>query len=534
MVCLISSVKLPFAGPPTSSLGPPACRNIELNLPLIPVWPKIEAVTEALVSMRLLIISPHFPPVNGADMQRIRLFLPYLQDWGISAEVLCVDPLSVAAPRDGWLEEALPRSVPIHRVGAMGLEWGRVPGLGTLTFRALGALRRTGDALLNGGAFDLIYFSTTQFGLHVLGPEWKRKFGVPFVMDYQDPWVSDYYREHPDVVPPGGRLKYAVSSWLSRRQEPLVLRCCSGITSVSAAYPRQLQARYPWLEVSGEEGRETRVDGRDVRDGEKESAGREEDAGDSAQEAGNSVGASSTAASDRHRLPSLVIPFPGDHRDLARVKADGTRQDIFDPNDGLSHWVYIGVCPPPMDLTLAAYFFALGDWLSEHHQIRKSLRIHFVGTSYAKAGTGKSNVMKLAWEAGVHDVVDEKTDRIPYSQTLRCLLDADALIVLGTDDPGYTASKIYPYLLAGKPLLTVFHEESSVVRLAKDVGGAVCVPFASGESPGEISLRIRERWLDSKAFAKAVPLDEVAFEPYTAAAQAAQLEEFFNFCLSNS
>jgi hypothetical protein len=517
--------------------------------------------------MKLLIVSPHFPPVNGADMQRIRLLLPYLQDRGVSAEVMCVHPRGVAAPRDEWLDDALPKNVPIHRVGAMALEWGRVPGLRSLTFRALGALRRTGDALLRVGAFDLVYFSTTQFGIHVLGPEWERKFRVPFLMDYQDPWVSDYYRQHPDVVPPGGRLKHTVYCWLSRRQEPLVLRYCSGITSVSAAYPLQLQDRYPWLEVGGEQqnfGKQNAETTKFPAGGRHESgavgigcADLPPEGGTSAfctstvqavcstfgvrhlkiafPDASHSAGTLSTPAPDRHhRLPSLVIPFPGDPRDLDRVKADGTRQDLFDPSDGLIHWVYIGVCPPPMDFTLAAYFLALGHWLSEHEEIRKSLRIHFVGTSYAKAGTGKSNVVKLARAAGIDDVVDEQTDRIPYSHTLRCLLDADALIVLGTDDPGYTASKIYPYMLAKKPLLTVFHEQSSVVKLIRNVGGAVVVPFSTGEPVAAVGERIRREWLESERYRNPVLLDKEAFEPYTARAQAGQLAAFFRKCLEKN
>jgi hypothetical protein len=513
--------------------------------------------------MRLLIISPHFPPVNAADMQRVRLVLPYLLDHKVAAEVLCVGVSQVASPQDEWLAQGLNSAVKVHRVRALGLGWGRLPGFGTLTFRALGALRHYGDALLRRGAFDLIYFSTTQFGLHVLGPQWKQKFRVPFLMDYQDPWVSDYYREHPDVVPPGGRLKYTVSSWLSRRQEPRVLRHCSGITSVSAAYPRQLQARYPWLEVGGEKqkfGKQKTETTLFPGGGRKESEAVGIGCADlppegvtsafwpsalevgcstfdvnhlkiASAEAGHSAGASRTSATNRHGLPSLVIPFPGDLRDLDRIKADGTRQDLFDPRDGLIHWVYIGVCPPPMDFTLAAYFLALGHWLTEHEEIRPNLRIHFVGTSYAKAGTGKSNVMKLARAAGVDDVVDEKTDRIPYSHTLRCLLDAEALIVLGTDDSGYTASKIYPYLLAEKPLLSVFHEQSSVVRLIREVGGAVVVPFSTGEPVAAVAERIHREWLENDCFRNPVPLDKEAFEPYTARAQAGQLAAFFRKCL---
>ena len=53
-----------------------------------------------------------------------------------------------------------------------------------------------------------------------LGARWKQKFNVPSVLDFQDPWVSDYYERHPERRPPGGRLKYGVSQWLARRLEP--------------------------------------------------------------------------------------------------------------------------------------------------------------------------------------------------------------------------------------------------------------------------------------------------------------------------
>ena len=190
----------------------------------------------------ILILSPHFPPSNAPDMQRVRLLLPYLREQGWEAEVLAVEPGQVAAPVDSWLTDGLPPDVPVHRVAALGLGWGRIPGLGMLIFRALGALRRTGDALVKSGRFNLVYFSTTQFGVHTLGPRWQRRFGVPFVMDYQDPWVNDYYRQHTAAVPPGGRIKYAVADRLNRWAEPRVLRHCAGITSVSGEDPRQLRS----------------------------------------------------------------------------------------------------------------------------------------------------------------------------------------------------------------------------------------------------------------------------------------------------
>ena len=39
---------------------------------------------------RVLIVSPHFPPVNAADMHRARMVLPFLRENGWEAEVLAV------------------------------------------------------------------------------------------------------------------------------------------------------------------------------------------------------------------------------------------------------------------------------------------------------------------------------------------------------------------------------------------------------------------------------------------------------------
>jgi hypothetical protein len=464
--------------------------------------------------MRVLIISPHYPPTNAADMQRVRLILPYLAGAGASVEVLSVEAAQVAAPQDAWLAAGLPPEIPIHRVTALGLQWSRVPGLGTLSYRSLRAIRCKGNELLGrnqrSSSFDLVYFSTTQFGIHVLGPEWKRKFGVPFVMDYQDPWVSDYYREHSDVVPPGGRLKYGLASWISQRQEPRVLRHCSGITSVSAAYPEQLAQRYGGVDIGKPEV-------------------------ESCKDKSTLSGQNCTAfrllqfSALNSRLFSTVLPFPGDVRDFERVKRDNIHQSVFDSHDGLKHWVYVGRGGADMALAARAVFCALASF----RHLRSDLRLHFIGTSYAAAGRGVKTIEPLATEYGLEGIVMEHPDRIPYSETLRCLLDADALVVPGSDDPGYTASKIYPYLLAEKPLLSVFHEQSSVVELIRQVGGAVVVGFDSGESPEAIAQRIREDAFNGAGHVKKVVLDREVFASHTAEHQARQLVDFFRVCLGH-
>lgn len=427
---------------------------------------------------RVLVVSPHFPPVSAADMHRVRMLLPFLERNGWQAEVLAVSPDQVLGPRDSWLLDGVPPEIPVHRADALSSRIGCIPGLGTLGLRALPGLSRAGDVILAARRFDLVYFSTTMFEVHVLGPRWKRKFGVPFVMDYQDAWVSDYYKDNPGVPVPGGRLKYAVVRRLHQWMEPHVLAKCSGITSVSPEYPRQLERRYPSMP----------------------------------------------------HLPVLVQGFPGAPRDFERALPIPAGDAPYDPTDGYLHWVYVGRGGSDMAKALSAIFRALRDHASDG--LKKRLKLHFIGTSYAAAGTGHPTIAPIAAQFGLECMVDESTDRIDYARALWCLRNADALIVPGSDDPAYTASKIYPYLLAGRPMLAVFHASSTVADLIAEVGGAVFVPFASDETEAAIAPRIATAWLDARAFENLVPLDSQAFLPFTDAGCAAEMAAYFDQCIA--
>lgn len=395
-----------------------------------------------------------------------------------SSTVLAVVPACCTDGLDPWQAEHLPPEVPIHRVRGLSRGWSRLPGFGSIEARCYRALARIGSQLLQRHRFDAVYFSTTAFATFRLGPYWKRRHGVPFVLDYQDPWVNDHYRRHPEIVPPGGRFKYAIADRLNRFHEPRVLREAAGYTAVSAAYPAALRSRYPFASA----------------------------------------------------IPSLVLPFPGSTLDFENMHSFPLSQLPFDPHDGLIHWVSIGRGGADLHQALAGLFEAIRRHVPA--ELRQRLRLHFLGTSYAPVGRGVPSIAPLAQRYGLADLVEERTERLPLSLTLASLKAANALLVIGSNDLTYTASKLYPYLLARRPLLAVMHEQSSVVDVLQRCGGGTAVTFNTATTAAQLAQAIASSWLAGDQFNRVQPLDRQAFEPHTAAGQARILVAFLRRCLS--
>jgi hypothetical protein len=428
---------------------------------------------------RVLIISPHFPPANAADHQRVRMCLPYLAENGWQASVVAVRPEQTGAVRDEWLSQTIPDIVPVAWADAWPPGWTRRMGFGQLAYRAWGGVRRAAESLLKRERFDLVFFSTTQFPFLSLGPRWLKQFGVPFVLDIQDPWWSDYYQRNPGKRPPGGRLRYGFANGLARRQEGRTVPRSAHVVCVSDAYANQFRERYPEM------------------------------------------------APDRF----TTLPFGAPERDFEILEGLPVRQTLFDPSDGLRHWVFVGAAGHAMAFAVRSFFGALKLALPERPELARQLRIHFAGTDYAPPALARKSIEPLAREAGVEQMVSEQTDRLPYFETLRCLREADALIMLGSDDPSYTASRIYPYILARKPLLAVFHKDSSVIRIVNETRAGVAVAFGDHRLES-VAEEIRQRWFGQPA-PPAPATDWEQFAPYTAQAMTARLCEVFDRAVGN-
>jgi len=389
---------------------------------------------------KVLIVSPHFAPVNTADMHRVRLCLPWLREQGWEPTVLAVAPESIeGAVVEPLLEQTYPSDIRIIRVRGISPQLTRPFGIGSLWLRCGRALRKAGDTLLRNESFDLVFFSTTTFNSFSLGPSWLRKFSVPYVLDYHDPWINDYY-VHTGTPPPGGRLKYAFSQWQAKRQEPQAALKAAQIISVSSSYGPELCKRYP------------------------------------------------TLSPDKiHHLPFGASP-----QDIEVARSHHPSPTLISFGDGNLHFVYTGRVDADMAHSLRILFRAFSLYKKNHPSKAARMRFHFIGTDYAPPPLGRERVMPIAHAEEVADHVAEHCYRVPYFDALSYLCHADALMLIGSDDPAYSASKVFPYLLAQQPLLTIAHHGSLMLALSKTAGHVTSYGFSGKENTEAIQKTIQQ------------------------------------------
>jgi len=428
---------------------------------------------------RVLIVSPHFPPVNAPDMQRARTSLPHFREFGWEPHVLAVAPVE-GEPFDPLLAETVPSDVAVDRVRSLPPAISRRFGVGNVALRALPFLYRAGRDLLRAGAVDLVYFSTTMFLCVPLGRVWKRRFGIPFVVDMQDPWLTDYYETHPSAAPP---RKYGVARRLHAVLEPWTLKEVDGLISVSPAYVDDLRSRYAWLSDT----------------------------------------------------PSAVVPFGVSSADLLFVEQRPQPNRAFRRGDGLWHAVFTGAAGDYMAPALEQLFQALRRGLETAPHEFGRVRLHFVGTGYEEAAGGRT-VSAAAAACGIGTVVEEMPSRVPYFEALQIVRDADCLLLVGSDDPAYAASKLNLYLVASatldKPMVAVV-EEASVMRPALEPAAAAFSTFKSrSDADSDAVSNLTAAWLSILRGARRSAGGSTA-EPVSAREGTRQQCALFNRVLAN-
>ena len=433
--------------------------------------------------MRNVIIDcSDFAPSSLPPALRIRFFANYLAEFGWNPILVTTDARYYEQTVDWENERLVSDSVEVIRTKAIPAAVSRRLAFGDLGLRSLWHHWAAMRDVCSRRKVDLVFISVPPYFPIVLGRLIKRQFGIPYVIDYIDPWVTDYYWHLPRKLRPP---KWPLADAISRTLEPLAIRHASAIVGVSSGTTEGIVARYKWLKG----------------------------------------------------IPTAEIPYGGELADFEYLKCNPRKQAIFDRGDGMLHMSYIGVCSPQHYSAVRAVFDAIRLGLARAPKTFARLRLHFVGSTYAPSGTHSAALIsQMARDYGVQEFVDEKPERVSYLESLQLLLDSHVLLLLGSEEPHYTASKVFPYLLSGRPLFAVFNEASTVVSILREVGKGCVVTFSernpASSQANLISTQLEQVLLSSTD--RDVGVSQSRFEKYTTRAMTARLAALFDSVVSPS
>jgi len=421
---------------------------------------------------KILIISPHFPPSNLAAVHRSRLFAMHLPAFGWEPTVLTVDEKYYEEELDPNLSRLLPPGLAVEKASAFRMTRPRL--IGDIGIRGFVPLYRKAKRLIRNKKIDFLYIPIPSFYAALLGRWLHAATGVPYGIDYIDPWVHHF---------PGSEKIFS-RHWFSRKLsgmlEPIAVKHATLITGVAEGYYKGVLERNPQLAASCRVG---------------------------------------------------AMPYGGEKADHAKIAELGLRPYLFSKRPGKIQLMYAGAMLPKAYAPLEAIFQAM----SANRAAVGELEIHFIGTGKTTDDPEGYNIRPLAEKYGLWgSVIFEHPRRIPYMDVLVHLEAVDGVFILGSTEPHYTPSKVYQGVLSGKPILAVLHRESTAVAVIRSANAGVVLDF-DGEAAvpriGEEFIGVFERFMVYLRNFDPRQVNTGAFEEYSARSVTARLAALLDKCV---
>ena len=189
----------------------------------------------------IVLITPHYPPSNLAAVHRSRLLAQHLPALGWSPIILTVHEDNYEEALDWKLHQLLPKNQRIEKVSAFKVTKPRL--IGDIGLRGYFQLRRRALELIRSEKIDFVYIPIPSFYMALLGPYLFKKTGVPYGIDYIDPWVH--------VFPGSDKIfsRHWFTTQLAKSLEPIAVKHASLITGVSEGYYKPVLERNPHLKT---------------------------------------------------------------------------------------------------------------------------------------------------------------------------------------------------------------------------------------------------------------------------------------------
>ena len=424
---------------------------------------------------RLALVSGHFPPSNLVGAQRARLWSRYLPEFGWEPIVVTGDPARYEERPDPDLDKLVAPGLRV--IHAPTLPTRPVRLVGDLGVRAFWGCYRVLSGLAARKEIDFVLVTIPSNFLAPVGRLVHARHGLPFGIDYQDPWVNRW----PGVDKPFTRAW--ASYTLSKLLEPIAVRGASLITGMAPGYVAGMLERNP------------------------------------------EVASSAVVAC----MPMGIAP-----EDYELVRALDRPPFLFQPGDGRFHMVYAGALLPAGIVVLDAFLAGLRS-LKEHDPAAAArLRVHFVGTGTSPDDPNGHRVLPRARAAGVDDIVDEHPQRIGYVDALTHLGRSNAVLVLGSTEPHYTPSKVFQAMLSRRPVLALLHEASSAVDMVRRTHAGTVLTLTGDRLPlpAEVARGIQQTMAGIDYEPRGV--EASTFEAWSARASTRALAEALDRALEGS
>jgi hypothetical protein len=282
------------------------------------------------------------------------------------------------------------------------------------------------DELIARKEIDFLHITIPSNYSALLGELLYRRHGLPFGIDYIDPWVH--------VWP--GTEKLFSKAWFSRKLanwlEPWAVENASLITGVAPLYYEAVLERNPNL---------------------------------------------------RERCITAAMPYGNSETDYELLRAVARDTFLFAKDDGLFHMIYAGAMLPKAYSVLERFLKALVILRDTDAEVMKRLRVHFVGTGKSPNDSAGYNIQPYVRRFGLERWVSEHPNRISYGDVLNHLAHSSAILILGSTETHYTPSKVYQAVQAKRPIFAILHEQSTAAIVLRESRVGCTMTFANSEPP---------------------------------------------------
>jgi hypothetical protein len=375
------------------------------------------------------LVAAHFVPSNLAAMHRARLWSLHLREFGWEPVIVTTHWDYYEETPELGLCELLPPDLRIVRTKGFRIKPFRL--VGDIGVRGFWWHFRELTRMSQAGEIDFVHITIPSNFSAMLGRLVNKKTGLPYGIDYIDPWVHSF---------PGSDKPFT-KAWACARLanilEPWAVKKASLITGINRQYYQGMLDRNP-----------------DVA----------------------------------HQAVLSEMPYGGSEKDHEYVRQHPMDATLFAKHVDKFNLVYAGAMLPKAYKVLDRLLNSVKLLREKRPTLSGNFHLHFIGTGKSPNDPAGFNIRPHVEHLDLLDCVSEYPHRMPYLDVLNHLHSASGILVLGSTEPHYSPSKIFQSVMSRKPIFAILHERSSGVPILEAAGAGMIIKLSESVLPSVETL----------------------------------------------